>query len=88
MRAKTFPFSLNEMIEEFKAQDSLNHIPDDIMDMLDGEGAQNNSNVFDDSFEEIQPPEVDCSKWHDDKGNNETIITRMETVRNIYDSRV
>ena len=67
VKSKTFPFSINELIEEMKAQEILNHIPDEIKDNLDGQGAQNNSDILDEGLEDVQRPTTDFSAWLDDE---------------------
>ena len=71
VRSKTFPFSMNAMVEEFKAQEALNHLPNDIMDTLDGQGVQEDLDALDESLEELQRPDIDFSIWQDNVTINE-----------------
>ena len=57
---------MNELIEEVKAYEALNHISDEIKESLDAQGAQEDSDVLNESLEEVQRPIIDFSKWHDD----------------------
>ena len=61
VKVKTYPFSMNELIEEIKAQELLNHISDEMKETLDGQGAQ------DEGLEDTQRPTTDFSTWLDDE---------------------
>ena len=41
---------MSELIEEFRAQEALNHISDDVMESLDVQGAQNDLDVQEEDF--------------------------------------
>ena len=66
VRSKTFPFSMNELINEIKDQEASNYSSNEISDMLDGEGAQENDDVLEEGDEEVPRPTIDFSEWHDD----------------------
>ena len=71
VRSKTSPFSMNEMVEEFKAQEALNHLSNETMDTLDGQGVQEDLDALDESLEELQRPDIDFSIWQDNVTINE-----------------
>ena len=50
VKGKTFPFSMNEIIDEINAQETLNQISDEVKDTLDGQGAQDNSEILDEGY--------------------------------------
>ena len=57
---------MNEIIEEMNAQERLNEVSDEVKNRLDGQGAQDNLDVLDEGYEEIQRPKIDFSQWLDD----------------------
>ena len=57
---------MNQLMEEFKAQEILNRISDETRNMLDGQGAQENEDVVDEGLEEIKISVADFSTWLDD----------------------
>ena len=60
---------MNEIIEEVRALEGLEHVADIITDMLDGQGIQNNLYALDDENEETVTPITDFSEWNDDVNN-------------------
>ena len=56
VRSKTFPFSMNKIIEEVKAYEAMNHISDEIKETLDAQGAQEDSDILNQNLEERQRP--------------------------------
>ena len=52
-------------VEEFKAQEALNHLSNDIMDILDGQGVQEDLDALDESLEELQWPDIDFSIFYE-----------------------
>ena len=52
---------MNQLMEEFKAQEILNRISDETRNMLDGQGAQENEDVVDEGLEEIKMSVADFS---------------------------
>ena len=71
VREKTFPFAMNAMLDEMKAQEELNRLSDEIGERLDGQGAQDDLDVLEQGFEEMPRPSTDFSEWHDDKNFGE-----------------
>ena len=71
VREKTFPFAMNAMLDEMKAQEELNRLSDEIGERLDGQGAQDDEDVLEQGFEEMPRPSTDFSEWHDDKNFGE-----------------
>ena len=70
VRKKTFPFSMNKLIEEIKAQEGLNHIADEIAEMLDGQGAQEDAEAVEEGSEDTLRPVTNFSDWQDDLNNH------------------
>ena len=66
VRTKIFPFSMNQIMEEFKAQEVLNRISEETGNMLDAQGAQDNEDVLDEGLEELRMPIADFETWLDD----------------------
>ena len=60
---------MNEIIEEVRALEGLEHVADIITDMLDGQEIQNNLDALDDENEETVRPIIDFSEWNDDVNN-------------------
>ena len=69
VRKKVFPFAMNEIIEEVKAQEGLDHVADEITDMLDGQGIQDDLDALDEGSQGTTRPITDFSQWHDDINN-------------------
>ena len=57
---------MNQLMEEFKAQEILNRISNETRNVLDGQGAQENDDVLDEGLEEIKMSVADFSTWLDD----------------------
>ena len=66
VKKKTFPFSINELKEEIKAQEELKNSSDELFDTLDAKGLQENDDLVDEPTKEIVRPIIDFSEWHDD----------------------
>ena len=71
VRSKTFPYSMNELIEEVKAYEALNHISDEIKENSDAQGAQEDSEVLNQSLEELQRPIIDDGFVNDQPNQND-----------------
>ena len=56
---------------EVKAQEALNHISDEIKEILDGQGAQDDSDTLNERVEEAERPTIDFSKGDDDQNTHE-----------------
>ena len=64
---------MNELLEEVKAHEALNHISDGLNDILDGEGAQENEDIIDEGLEDIPKPTIDFNEWYDDDATTENL---------------
>jgi hypothetical protein len=53
---------MNQLMEEFRAQEVLNRISDETKNMLDVQGAQDNEDVLDEGLEEIKMLVADFAK--------------------------
>ena len=69
VRKKTFPFGMNEITKEVKLQEGLDHIADEITDMFDGQGIQNDLDALEEGSQETSRPVIDFSEWNDDINN-------------------
>ena len=68
VKGKTFSFSMNVILEEMRVQETLDQVSDEVKERLDGQGAQDNSEVLDEGLEEVVRPTMDFSQWFDDDG--------------------
>ena len=68
VKEKTFSFSMNVILEELRVQETLDQVSDEVKERLDGQGAQDNSEVLDEGLEEVARPTMDFSQWFDDDG--------------------
>ena len=69
VKSRTFPFSMSGLMEEFKAQQELNEMPNDINDILDGQGAQEDLDILEEGLEDVPRPTTDFTSWLDDNVN-------------------
>ena len=69
VRKKTFPYAMNVLIEEVKAQEGLNHISENIAEILDAQGVQDDMEANEEGSQEISRPVVDFDDWVDDLHN-------------------
>ena len=58
---------MNELAEEVRAYEALNHISEELDEKLDAEGAQDNADVLDESMEEC--PRLDFLRQLHKKNN-------------------
>ena len=69
VRSKIYPFSIKELIEEVKAQEILNQLPDDMKNRLDSEGEKNDADDLMEDLREFDHPATDFESWVDDPNN-------------------